>query len=47
MLVLCAFFALWVGSARAVPVPPFIGDDDATTALSGPLDMRDASGGTN
>jgi len=47
LLVLCAFFAFSVSSARAISDPPFADDDDATVALSGPLDMRDATAGTN
>jgi len=43
----CAFLALGVGSARAIEDPPFADDDNGTEALSGPLDFRDASAGTN
>jgi hypothetical protein len=47
LLILCAFFAFSVGSARAVEDPPFADDENDTTALSGPLDFRDAASGTN
>jgi hypothetical protein len=43
---LLAFFALWVGAASAIEDPPF-SDEEDTTAVSGPLDFRDQSGGTN
>lgn len=46
-MILCAFFAFSVGPVHAIDTPPFVGDDDETTALSGPLDMRDAVSGTN
>jgi hypothetical protein len=44
---LVAFLALWVGRASAIADPPFVDDEDDTTAVSGPLDFRDSSGGTN
>jgi len=47
LVFLCAFFVLWIGSAAAIQEPPFADDEDGTTALSGPLDFRDASSGTN
>jgi hypothetical protein len=43
---LAAFLALWAGRASAIEDPPFADDED-TTALSGALDLRDESGGTN
>jgi len=43
---LLTFFVLFAGSATAIQDPPFADDED-TTALSGPLDMRGASAGTN
>src|SRR4051794_6353095 len=46
LVTLCAFFALWATSASAVVDPPFAGDEDATTPVSGPLDFRDAPAGT-
>jgi hypothetical protein len=46
LVTLCGLLVLWAGSASAIPEPPF-GDDEGTTALSGPLDFRDSSGGTN
>jgi hypothetical protein len=45
-VLLAAFLALWAGRASAVEDPPFADDED-TTALSGALDFRDESGGTN
>jgi len=47
LVILCAFFAFSVGSARAIEDPPFADDENDTTALSGPLDFRDAVSGTN
>src|SRR5207244_558213 len=47
LAVLCALFMFWVTSAAAIPDPPFIDDEDAPIALSGPLDFRDAVSGTN
>jgi hypothetical protein len=44
---LVAFLALWVGRASAISEPPFADDEEDTTAISGPLDFRDSSGGTN
>jgi hypothetical protein len=44
---LAAFLVLWAGSAAAIEDPPFADDEDDTTAVSGPLDFRDASGGTS
>jgi hypothetical protein len=46
-LLLAVFLALWAGRASAIPEPPFADDEEDTTALSGPLDFRDSSGGTN
>jgi hypothetical protein len=43
---LLAIFALWVGAASAIEDPPF-SDEEDTTAVSGPLDFRDQSAGTN
>ena len=43
---LCAILVLWTGAASAIEDPPFAGEED-TTALSGPLDMRDAVAGTS
>jgi hypothetical protein len=44
---IAAFLALWAGSASGIPEPPFADDEDDTTAVSGPLDFRDAPAGTN
>jgi hypothetical protein len=46
LVALCSLFVLWAGSASAIEDPPF-GDDEDTTVVSGPLDFRDSSGGTN
>ena len=46
LVAICGFLVLWAGSASAISDPPFAGDED-TTPLSGPLDFRDTSGGTN
>lgn len=44
---IAALMVLWVGSAAAIEDPPFADDEEDTTAVSGPLDFRDQSGGTN
>ena len=46
LVALCAFFVFWAGSASAIQVPPYTGDEEDTTAVSGPLDFRDAPAGT-
>ena len=47
LVLICAFFALWVSSARAIEDPPFGDDGNGTEVMSGPLDFRDAASGTN
>src|SRR6476659_2931924 len=46
LVTLFGILVLWAGTASAIEEPPF-GDEEDTTALSGPLDFRDSSGGTN
>jgi hypothetical protein len=36
------FLVMWVGTASAIEDPPF-GDDEDTTAISGPLDFKDVN----
>ena len=47
LLALCTFCVFWATSASAISDPPFADDEDATTAVSGPLDFRDAPAGTS
>jgi hypothetical protein len=46
-LALCSVFVFWAASASAVSDPPWADDEEGTTAISGPLDFRDAASGTN
>ena len=46
LVALCSFIVLWGGTA-ASGYPGLFEDDEASAVLSGPLDFRDQSGGTN
>ena len=46
LVALCSFIVLWGGTA-ASGYPGLFEDDEGSAVLSGPLDFRDQSGGTN